>query len=117
MRPRVLIVDDHPGFRSVARVALEADGFQVVAEASDGEGAVLAVLDTSPDVVLLDVHLPDADGFRVAERLAALAAPPAVLLISSRPIGDLRRRLAASPVVGFLSKDQLSGPAIDAMLR
>jgi DNA-binding NarL/FixJ family response regulator len=117
MRPRVLIVDDHEGYRSLARAMLEADGFDVVGEAADGESAVAAVIDLRPDVVLLDVHLPGADGFAVSRRLAALPAPPTVLLISSRPIADVRRRVAESPVAGFLAKHELSGAALDAIVR
>jgi len=116
MRSRVLIVDDHAGFRSVARALLEGEGYDVVAEAADGEEAVAAAIDARPDIVLLDVHLPDADGFGVARRLAALSAPPTVLLTSSRPISDLRRRVAESPVAGFLAKDELSGPALAAIV-
>ena len=112
----VLIVDDHAGFRAVARTMLEADGFDVVGEAADGSSAVQAANSLRPSVVLLDIHLPDMDGFAVAERLAALAPPPAVVLISSRPMADLRRRVAASPVAGFLAKDELSGAALSAII-
>lgn len=112
----MLIVDDHEGFRSVARAMLEADGFEVVGEAADGESAVEASTSLRPDIVLLDVHLPGADGFAVSRLLAALPAPPSVLLISSRPIADLRRRVADSPVAGFLAKHELSGAAVDAIV-
>ena len=95
MTARVLIVDDHAPFRARARALLEADGFEVVGEAADGEAAVAAAQRLRPDVVLLDVQLPGIDGFAVAERLAAEAEPPAVVLISSRgarrvpaPAGD-----------------------------
>jgi DNA-binding NarL/FixJ family response regulator len=113
---RVLIVDDHEGFRSVARAMLEADGFEVVGEAADGDSAVEASTSLRPDIVLLDVHLPGADGFAVSRLLAALPSPPSVLLISSRPIADLRRRVADSPVAGFLAKHELSGAAVDAIV-
>ena len=63
----VLIVDDHPSFRASARRMLEADGYQVVGEAADASSAVDAVRELQPDVVLLDIRLPDADGFQVAE--------------------------------------------------
>ena len=116
MRPRVLIVDDHAGFRAVARVLLELDGFAVVGEADDGAAAVRAVSALAPGIVLLDVHLPDTDGFAVAEEMAALPRPPTVVLVSSRPIADLRRRVRASPVAGFLSKDELSGAAVTALV-
>lgn len=116
MRPRILIVDDHEGFRAVARVLLEGDGYEVVGEAVDGDAAVAAASALLPGIVLLDVHLPDTDGFAVSVRLAALPDPPQVVLVSSRPITDLRRRVQDSPVVGFVSKDELSGAALGALV-
>ena len=117
MRPRVLIVDDHAGFRAVARAMLEGDGFDVVGEAVDGASALRAVTELVPGIVLLDVHLPDSDGFAVSAALAALPSPPAVVLISSRPITDLRRRVGESPASGFLTKDELSGAAVSALVE
>jgi CheY-like chemotaxis protein len=109
---RVLVVDDHEGFRAVARALLEGDGLRVVAEAADGAQAVIAAEQLSPDLVLLDVHLPDMDGFEVSQRLAALPRPPVVVLTSSRPIADIRRRVGECPVAGFVPKHQLSGSAL-----
>lgn len=116
MLPRLLIVDDHDGFRCVARAMLEADGFAVVGEAVDGQGAIASAAALRPDVVLLDLQLPGMDGFDVALLLAALPDPPIVVLTSSRPIEDLRRRTESSPVAGFLAKHELSGEAINAMV-
>jgi DNA-binding NarL/FixJ family response regulator len=116
MLVRLLIVDDHAGFRSVARAALEADGFEVLGEAGTGETAVSAAERLHPDIVLLDVHLPAVDGFAVCRRLVDLPASPRVVLISSRPIADLRRRVSESPAVGFLPKHELSGDALRALV-
>ena len=80
----VLIVDDHADFRAFARVLLEAGGFEVVGEAGDGAAALAAARELRPALVLLDVQLPDRDGFAVCERLAAGDAPPVVVLTSSR---------------------------------
>jgi DNA-binding NarL/FixJ family response regulator len=112
----VLIVDDHADFRASARALLEADGYDVVAEADDGESGVRMVEVHAPSVVLLDIGLPDIDGFAVADQLAALADPPAVVLISSRERSAYGRRIDASPARGFLPKRQLSGQALDALL-
>jgi DNA-binding NarL/FixJ family response regulator len=114
---RVLIVDDHRGFRGAARAMLEADGFEVVGEAADGAGAVAGSARLEPAVVLLDVQLPDVDGFAVAERLSQLNRPPRVVLVSSRPAGAYRRRLARAPVVGFLAKSEFSAGSVAALLR
>jgi DNA-binding NarL/FixJ family response regulator len=112
----VLIVDDHADFRTSARAVLEADGYDVVAEADDGATGVRLAEEFSPAIVLLDVGLPDMDGFLVADRMAALALPPAVVLISSRERAAYGRRIDAAPVRGFLSKRQLSGTALAALL-
>jgi DNA-binding NarL/FixJ family response regulator len=113
----VLIVDDHPGFRSAARALLEADGFAVIGEAADGESALAAVERLRPGLVLLDIQLPDLDGFAVAERLVTGSEPaPAVVLVSSRMASSYRRRLAASPALGFVAKSELSGAALSALL-
>ena len=112
----VLIVDDHPGFRSAARALLEADGFDVVGEAADGESGLAAAARLRPGLVLLDIQLPDLDGFAVAERLAGWEPAPAVVLVSSRDRSAYRRRLADSPARGFIAKSDLSGAAVAALV-
>jgi DNA-binding NarL/FixJ family response regulator len=113
----LLIVDDHADFRAGATALLEADGFHVLGEASDGEAAVEAVRRMRPQVVLLDIQLPGMDGFRVAERLAAGDDPPMVVLTSSRAPEAFRSRLrAAASVRGFIAKAELSGECLSALL-
>jgi len=112
----VLIVDDHPGFRARARALLAAAGYQVVGEAADGESGVRVARDLSPDVVLLDVQLPDITGFEVARRVHSAPDPPAVVLISSRDATDYGRRVGRSGALGFISKSELSGRALGALL-
>ena len=115
-RVTVLIVDDHAGFRSLARELLEGQGVRVVGEAEDAQSAVAATAALHPTVVLLDVHLPESDGFAVAQLLAALPGPPVVILISSRPVEELRRRMTVAPVVGFIPKSELSATTIANMV-
>jgi DNA-binding NarL/FixJ family response regulator len=110
----VLIVDDHPAFRSAARALLEAAGFEVVGEAADGASALDGARVLRPQIVLLDVQLPDLDGFAVAERLSSEDAPPAIVLTSSRSIGSLRWRLDSNPTWSFIAKNELSGDALAA---
>ena len=112
MRRTVLIVDDHEGFRDSARALLEAEGFTVLGAVGAGDAAVAAVERLHPEVVLLDIELPDLDGFAVAERLAPLAEPPVVVLISGRDAAAYGVRLAAAPARGFLPKWGLSGAAL-----
>jgi len=112
----VLIVDDHPGFRSSARMLLEAEGFEVVGEAPDGRSAIAAARELEPDVVLLDVQLPDLDGFEVSSRLTANDARPAVVMTSSRDAADYGSLAADTGARGFIPKSELSGPALEALL-
>jgi DNA-binding NarL/FixJ family response regulator len=112
----VLIVDDHATFRSLARALLEAAGFDVVGEAADGASALSEVRRLRPAIVLLDVHLPDLDGFSVTRRLAAAGGGPAVVLVSSRDASSYRRRLADSPACGFIAKADLSADALAALV-
>jgi CheY-like chemotaxis protein len=114
----ILIVDDHDGFRRLARGMLEAAGF-TVAEAATGAEATQAVRTVRPGLVLLDIGLPDFDGFEVARRLAAVPAgdrAPVVVLTSTREARDYGARIAASPAAGFLPKDELSGAALRRFL-
>jgi DNA-binding NarL/FixJ family response regulator len=114
MAVSVLIVDDHPSFRASARMLLESEGFEVIGEAEDGEGALIAVRELMPDVVLLDVQLPDIDGPEVAARVAAAnGLSPAIVLTSSRDLQDLG---AIGGVRGFIPKSELSGAALEALL-
>jgi DNA-binding NarL/FixJ family response regulator len=115
-RPTVLIVDDHDAFRGAARSLLEMDGFDVVGEAADGRDALMAIDRLHPEVVLLDIQLPDLDGFVVADRLTAMASAPAVVLISSREAETYGARLAGARVRGFLPKRELSGAALARLL-
>jgi DNA-binding NarL/FixJ family response regulator len=111
----ILIVDDNAGFRLQARALLEADGFDVVGESVDGLTGLADARRLRPDLVLLDIGLPDVEGFDVARELAAAGPPPYVVLTSSREASEYGPRLANSKILGFIPKDELSGPAIREM--
>ena len=106
MGARAIVVDDHAAFRASARRLLELTGYDVVAEAGDGASGLALVRDLEPELVLLDVALPDMSGFDVADALAG--SPSAVVLVSSRDPCDLGRRARESGALGFIAKDQLS---------
>lgn len=112
----VLIVDDHPTFRRFARRLLEDGGFEVVGEAEDAGTAVAAVDALRPDVVLLDVLLPDASGLTVARELATWASPPAVVLTSSRSEADLGPALHEVSARGFVPKAKLSPTVLQGLV-
>ena len=116
MATRVLVVDDHAGFRSFARRLLSAAGFVVVGEVGSGEDAVAASERLRPDAVLLDVQLPDLDGFEVARRLARQPDAPDVVLTSARSLRDYGVDTLGVGVRGFVAKSDLSGPALTAAL-
>ena len=114
----MLVVDDHPSFRATARAVLEADGFVVVGEARDGREALELAGELHPEIVLLDVQLPDLTGFEVAERLASRnGASPSIVLVSSRDAADYGGLIADCGALGFVPKGELSGAAVRALIR
>ena len=115
MRRTVLIVDDDAPFRRAARELLALEGYDVVGEAEDGESGVAAAARLEPAIVLLDVQLPDIDGFEVARRLDDAGHAGITVLVSGRT-GNYRRRAAESPVAGFLLKGDLTGGALAGLV-
>src|SRR5262245_38244945 len=113
---RVLVVDDHPGFRRCARAFLTAEGFEVAGEAGDGASAVSLAAELEPDLVVLDVQLPDIDGFEVASRVLAHDPDLAIVLVSSRSAGEYGPLIERSGARGFLSKHELSAARIQELI-
>jgi DNA-binding NarL/FixJ family response regulator len=116
MSRTVLIVDDHEGFRASARRVLEAGGYSVIAEAADGSSGVTAAAESRPDLALVDVQLPDFDGFEVTRRLVEAGDAPAIVLISSHERADFGSLVENSGARGFVSKSDLSAAALEALL-
>src|SRR3954465_8118942 len=117
MGKTVLIVDDHPSFRASARRMLEAHGYEVVGEAGDGGAALLAAGRLRPEIVLLDVRLPDINGFEVARSLLRReGAVPRVVLAPSHDYADLGGTIGTSGVAGFIPKGNLTASALAAMV-
>jgi DNA-binding NarL/FixJ family response regulator len=118
MSRTILIVDDHPSFRWMARALLESEGFDVVGEAADGAAALEAAKTFHPDVVLLDVQLPDIDGFEVASLLMAEnGRKPMIVMTSSRDAADFGALVEQSGARGFIPKAELSAEAVSALLE
>jgi DNA-binding NarL/FixJ family response regulator len=116
MTRTVLIVDDHAGFRACARRALELDGWHVIGEAEDGLSGVEAAGRLAPELVLLDVGLPDVSGFEAAARMRRDATPSAIVFVSTHDAGDFGELARDSDALGFLPKAELSGAALLALL-
>lgn len=117
MGPKILIVDDHSGFRTQARRLLESEGYLVIGEAADCDSGLAAARTLHPQLALVDVFLPDGDGFDLASRIAVLDDAPAVILISSHDGAEFEHCVAESEVRGFVSKAELSRNAIEELLR
>jgi DNA-binding NarL/FixJ family response regulator len=117
MHERVLIVDDHAGFRGIARRLLQEIGRQVVGEVGTGAEALSEARRLEPDLVLLDIQLPDLDGLAVAASLSSQAKPPAVVLVSSRDATDYGPRLDRCGALGFIAKADLSAESLTALLE
>jgi DNA-binding NarL/FixJ family response regulator len=116
MEQTVLVIDDHEGFRACARKLLQEEGFEVIGEAADAASGIAAARELRPDIVLVDVQLPDFDGVLASKRIGVLNGKSAIILISSRDLADLGDALAESGARGFIPKAELSGDAIRELL-
>jgi DNA-binding NarL/FixJ family response regulator len=116
MKERVLVIDDHDGFRASARKLLVAEGFEVVGEAADAASGIEAARTLHPDVILLDVQLPDLNGVTASARIAALNGGSSIILISTCDLDDAESALAESAARGFIPKAELDGAAIRELL-
>jgi DNA-binding NarL/FixJ family response regulator len=112
MARTILLVDDHVGFRQSARALLDAEGFHVVGEADSGADALAKVAALHPELVLLDIQLPDHDGFEVAAQMASEDSRLGIILISSRGAREYGGRVEQAPVLGFIDKARLSGATV-----
>jgi DNA-binding NarL/FixJ family response regulator len=119
LRParRVLVVDDHPSFRRCARALLTSEGFEVVGEAEDGASALVLARELAPALVLLDIQLPDTDGFDVAKQLLEAKPDLQIVLVSSRGRSEYGPLIEESGARGFVSKGDLSGELIERLLE
>ena len=113
----VLVVDDHASFRRRASELLNSEGYDVVGEAADGASALALAARLRPELVLLDIQLPDTDGFAVAERLLARHPELQVVLISSRDRSTYGPLIETSGALGFISKSELTGAALERLLE
>ena len=115
--PRIVIIDDDPAFLATVRLLLEAEGFVVAGEALNGLDGLAAASELDPDIVLVDVNLPDIDGFEVVERLARENGAPPVVLTSVRSADDFGNLVERSRARGFITKADITGEALIGFLE
>jgi DNA-binding NarL/FixJ family response regulator len=111
-----LIIDDHAAFRAGVRALLEADGYEVVGEAGDARAGLVAAGALQPDVILLDVRLPDMDGFNVIGCLAQGGCAAAIVVTSSSDDPLYPEQALRSGARGFVAKHDVCGAALDQLL-
>lgn len=112
----VLIVDDHAGFRAHAAELLDQAGYEIVGSCHDGRSALAAITALRPEVVLLDVQLPDVDGFGLVAQLDNISDRPTIVLISSREAVDYGGRVGRSGAAGFITKAELSAQSLSRLV-
>ncbi|MEZ0074690.1 response regulator [Planotetraspora sp. GP83] len=115
MSVNIVVVDDDPGFRRIARALLAARGLRVVAESPDGASAIAAIREHRPDGVLLDLHLPDEDGFSVARAITGEGHPLTIVMTSTDPLAWSAEELASAGIVRFVAKDRLFDTDLNAL--
>jgi DNA-binding NarL/FixJ family response regulator len=115
--PRIVIIDDDPSFLATVRALLQAEGFDVAGEALNGLDGVAAATELAPDLVLVDVNLPDIDGFEVVARLAQDEGAPPVVLTSIRAAHDFGNLVERSRARGFITKADITGEALTGFLE
>jgi CheY-like chemotaxis protein len=116
MSPSVLVVDDDPVFRQLARRVLAAVGLVVVAEAENVAMAIDLAEAVRPDAVLVDVGLPDGDGVALALRLTSLPWRPRVVLTSTDPDAASEEDLRRSGAGAFVAKHELPNAPLERLL-
>ncbi len=106
MAIRILIADDHSIVRDGLKLILEtADDLEVAGEAADGAEAVRLADDLQPEVVLMDLRMPNMDGLTALERLSSRQPSPAVVILTTYNEDDLLRRALKAGARGYLLKD------------
>ncbi len=103
--PTVMLVDDHTMLRQGLRRSLETEGIPVIAEASNGEEAIKMALDAKPDVVLMDVSMPQIDGIEATRRLVQADARQRVVILTMHIDREVIERAMKAGAVGYMTKD------------
>jgi len=103
---KVLIVDDHPVIRLAVRMLMERHGYDVVAETDNGVAALQLTRQHLPDIVVLDIGIPQLDGLEVIARMAAFSPGSKVLVLTSQAPGNFSMRCMQAGAAGYVCKQQ-----------
>ncbi len=113
---RVLLADDHPVVRlGIKKMIERAPDISVIGEASNGIEALQMVDELKPDIILLDIEMPDIKGYEVSERLSAKNSPVRIIALSSYTQRHYIARMLASGASGYLTKDEAPDFIISAI--
>src|SRR3954451_5550761 len=115
MTLRLMLVDDHRMLREGLRRALEAEGFLVVGEANDGHEALRMALEKKPDVILMDVSMPDVDGIEATRSIMQADARQRIVMLTMHMDREVIDRAIRSGAVGYLTKDCSIAEVADAV--
>ena len=116
MMPSVVLVDDHTMLRQGLKRALESEGIRVIGEAGDGTTALRLALELHPDVVLMDVSMPNIDGIESTKRLMGADSRQRVVMLTMHVDRDVMQRAMAAGAVGYLTKDASISDVVEAIV-
>ncbi|MFJ5282965.1 response regulator [Pseudomonas rustica] len=102
---KVIVVDDHPFVRASVKALLSQDGFDIVGETGNGQEAIRLVRDLQPDLIVLDIGIPDLDGFEVINRLSGLSRAVKVLVLSTQSPEQFSIRCKHAGAAGYVCKN------------
>lgn len=116
----IVIADDFAAFRRFLRLVLQENGFHNVAEASDGLEAVAKAAELQPDLVLLDIGMPNLDGMKASAQIRSVAPEAKILFVSQNTDPEIVRAALSDGAGGYVCKSELNRellPAIEAVLE
>ena len=112
---RLLLADDHRMLRDSLRRSMEENGFDVVGEAGDGAEAVQLAQDLRPDVVLMDVSMPNLDGVEATRQITRLVPDAQIVMLTMHADGEVMARAIQAGAIGYLVKDCAISDVVSAV--
>ena len=116
-RLSVLIIDDNEMIRTVLRVIIQSDTYDVIGDASGSEAGLFQFSKLWPDVVCLDVQMPDGDGLKVLEQIKQIAPQTVILMVTASSDRETVQTALQRGAAGFIIKPFNSGTVLDALKK